>query len=88
MIKFTPRPIHGQGSFAPIEINKVKLSDVTIYFNNDIELKVELPNYIHNGELEKELQREFSIMWRNFVMTARPTYDSKRLKKKLMELLE
>lgn len=87
MITFTPKPIHGQGAFAPIEIHKIKLNDYTIYFNNDIEFKVQLPNYIEGSELEKELQREFEIMWREFVKT-RSGYDGKRLKKKLMELLE
>lgn len=87
-MKFKPKPIHKQGSFQEIEISKVKMGHTTIYFNNDIEFNVELPNYITNGELEKELQREFNIMWTNFVVKTRVDHDGKRLKRKLLELVE
>jgi hypothetical protein len=85
-MKFTPK--HSKCSFQEIEISKITLSHTTIYFNNDIEFKIELPNYIKNGDLEKELQREFNIMWINFVIKTRVGHDGKRLKKKLLELIE
>lgn len=84
---FTPKPIHKVGSFNSIDIHKIVLEDTTIYFNNDIEFKVEIPKYIKGADLDKELQREFSIMWSNFVKT-RSGHDGQRIKKKLMSLLE
>ncbi len=88
MVTFTPNPIHGQGSFKSIEVDCIELESVYLLHNDTFNIRVEIPKYAKDKDLDISLQREFDFLWRNYAMEKDDnlTLDALRLKKALLEL--
>lgn len=90
MVIFTPHSIHGKCSFKPVEVDCIELESVYLLHNDTLNMRVEIPKYAKEKEMEKCLQREFDFLWNTYVMENddKLTLDAIRLKKELLGLIK